>query len=284
MDRDLKESIEKLARVERLAEEEAMHGDNIAGAIEVNEDIEDKVALVNKLKKKLKFWTGIFVTGLVVLVIILLYVIYVFVSPKQEPEPVNQVVDKVYYHLDEVPITSIAQGYIDNAVATVDDLQNALRHTNAKYKLVDKLSSSPYRQADMPVGLLENGEYFYSSSLNPGVTLEDTILQIDVLDIGNIYTIYGDYDAALVEEIILDAWNENVYLLDTLSKTQAMGVLVEALDEEYGVDSVIQNDEGYYEVTDNGESFIPDKVTMIYLEESYIQYNTVALAYYYEWY
>ena len=43
LDKELKENIEKLAQAERLADEEKMATDSIIGAIEVSEDIEDKI-------------------------------------------------------------------------------------------------------------------------------------------------------------------------------------------------------------------------------------------------
>ena len=76
MDKDLKESIKKVAQAERLADEEKMSARNISGIIEVNEDIEDNNELILKLRRKLKNWKISFWTGFLVLIVILLYMIY----------------------------------------------------------------------------------------------------------------------------------------------------------------------------------------------------------------
>lgn len=55
MEKDLEKDIRRAAQAERLSEEEQLHGDNIAGTFEVNEDIEDKHELITKLRKSLKF-------------------------------------------------------------------------------------------------------------------------------------------------------------------------------------------------------------------------------------
>lgn len=54
MDKDMKKNVERLGQASRLIEEEQMHGDNIAGIIEINERTEDTNELITKLTKKLK--------------------------------------------------------------------------------------------------------------------------------------------------------------------------------------------------------------------------------------
>ena len=101
MDKDLKKDIEKLGQASRLVEEEQMHGENIAGIVETNEDIEDSNELITKLIKKLKVWKGVLITGIVVFIIILLYMLFTGVV-KKAPEPIEPS-HKTDYKVDEEP-------------------------------------------------------------------------------------------------------------------------------------------------------------------------------------
>ena len=76
MDKELKETIIELSEAQRMIEEEGFHGDNIAGAIEVNEGIEDNISLLKKLQSRLRGWTAAFTVGLITLIIILLYMLF----------------------------------------------------------------------------------------------------------------------------------------------------------------------------------------------------------------
>lgn len=101
MNKDLREDIEKLGQASRLAEEEQMHGENIAGTIETNEGIEDSNELITKLTKKLKVWKGVLITGIVVFILILLYMLFTGVV-KKAPEPVEPS-HKTDYKVEEEP-------------------------------------------------------------------------------------------------------------------------------------------------------------------------------------
>ena len=109
MEKDLEKDIRRVAQAERLSEEEQLHGDNIAGTFEVNEDIEDKYELITKLRKKLKVWRGILIAGFIVLLIILLYMLYIYRGSKEptpvpEPDPVfavNQEVTTITVNLED---------------------------------------------------------------------------------------------------------------------------------------------------------------------------------------
>ena len=87
MDKDMKKDVERLGQASRLIEEEQMHGNNIAGIIEINEQSEDTNELITKLTKKLKVWKGVLITGIVVFILILLYMLFTGVVHK-EPTPV----------------------------------------------------------------------------------------------------------------------------------------------------------------------------------------------------
>lgn len=92
---------------------------NIAGTIEVNESIEEKEYLISKLKKKLKSWRGIYITGLIVLLIILLYVIYVAVAERyktidSESIFVAQKVRNINYCLQDKVPTQIDLNYLEH--------------------------------------------------------------------------------------------------------------------------------------------------------------------------
>ena len=76
MDKGMKKDVERLGQASRLIEEEQMHGDNIAGIIEINERTEDTNELITKLTKKLKVWKGVLIAGIVVFILILLYMQY----------------------------------------------------------------------------------------------------------------------------------------------------------------------------------------------------------------
>lgn len=87
MDKGMKKDVERLGQASRLIEEEQMHGDNIAGIIEINERTEDTNELITKLTKKLKVWKGVLIAGIVVFILILLYMLFTGVVHK-EPTPV----------------------------------------------------------------------------------------------------------------------------------------------------------------------------------------------------
>lgn len=76
MDKNMKKDIKDMAQAERLIDEENMNADNIAGAIEVNEDLEDKEELVIKLLRKLKRWNVTLAMGIIVLILIILFMLY----------------------------------------------------------------------------------------------------------------------------------------------------------------------------------------------------------------
>lgn len=146
MDNELREDVKTLAALQRLKDEEAYHGENIARTIEVNEEIEENEYLLRKLKKQIRIWNGVLVAGVVALIIILLYMIYVYVTlpdttkpaeepvvieavePEPEPDPVPAVVQKtneetLIYMLDvpDINTEDILMTTLGNLVAGLDD-------------------------------------------------------------------------------------------------------------------------------------------------------------------
>lgn len=100
MDKETRGNIEKIAQAQRLADEEQMRAENIAGIIEANEDLDDHEDLIKKLRRQLKTWTGIFVSGVIALIIILLYMVYTVISfmhaaPDDVPEISEPVTEEV---------------------------------------------------------------------------------------------------------------------------------------------------------------------------------------------
>lgn len=83
MDKDMKKDVERLSQASRLVKEEQLHGDNIAGIVEINERTEDTNELITKLIKKLKLWKGVLITGIVVFILILLYMLFTGVVHKE---------------------------------------------------------------------------------------------------------------------------------------------------------------------------------------------------------
>ncbi len=58
MDKDLEKKIKAVERVCEIADMENMHGAEMAQGIEMNEEIEEKLALIKRLQSKLRFFQG----------------------------------------------------------------------------------------------------------------------------------------------------------------------------------------------------------------------------------
>lgn len=63
MDKDMRQSLKDIVQAERLKDEEAYKGDNIARSIEINEEIEEKEYLLEKVKKQYRLFRGSFFVG-----------------------------------------------------------------------------------------------------------------------------------------------------------------------------------------------------------------------------
>ncbi|MDE7476481.1 MAG: hypothetical protein K2M91_00785 [Lachnospiraceae bacterium] len=90
MDRDIERKIRAIEHAREIADIENINGKQIAQSIEMNEEIEEKLALVKSLKSKLRFFRGIALAEVVLLIIILLYSCGFF--EKEEEPPVEEVI------------------------------------------------------------------------------------------------------------------------------------------------------------------------------------------------
>lgn len=349
MEKDLEKDIRRVAQAERLSEEEQLHGDNIAGTFEVNEDIEDKYELITKLRKKLKVWRGILIAGFIILLIILLYMLYIYrgskePTPAPEPDPVvsvNQEVTTITVNLEDKLPETIDMSYLDiktygdyavdddytrevminpsnghcyipnpggyacieasdsgfaeihkmdysQEIITYESLLDAMAHTSRPYELVDSLTSQEYRRADVPIGRVDDntGDYvveFYNSESDSEVSLEDCVLQKDIIELGVFFAVNKSVDTEEVGAIIKDYFENTITCGGSGFRPDFEG-LINTLRDKYGIDSYYTNEDGEFVFTQNGAESIPENVTQIELNIAYSQYNPLALAYYYDWY
>lgn len=104
LDKDLSKMIKQLASTQLYLEEEGFHGSNIAGTIELNENIEDDISYLKKLQLRLRGWTSGFVIGVIVLIIILLYMIYAYMSTSFYTEDLAPAIIVAEKPLSEIPV------------------------------------------------------------------------------------------------------------------------------------------------------------------------------------
>lgn len=93
MDKDLEKSIKAVERAREVMDMESMHGAEMAQGIEINEEIEEKLALIKSLKSKLRFFRGFELAEVILLIVILLYSCGIF--DKEEEVPAEVVEEKV---------------------------------------------------------------------------------------------------------------------------------------------------------------------------------------------
>lgn len=56
MDKDIQNKIKVIERIKEITDIEKLHGTQMAQSIEMNEEIEEKLALIKSLKSKLRFF------------------------------------------------------------------------------------------------------------------------------------------------------------------------------------------------------------------------------------
>lgn len=93
MDKDLEKKIKAVERAREVMDMESMHGAEMAQGIEINEEIEEKLALIKSLKSKLRFFRGFELAEVILLIVILLYSCGIF--DKEEEIPAEVVEEKV---------------------------------------------------------------------------------------------------------------------------------------------------------------------------------------------
>lgn len=189
MDEKLKEDIKTVAAIERLKDEEAFKGENIAKKIEIDEEIEEKEYHLKKLQKRYKTLWGTFILGVIAFIIVLLYMIYEMVvlpetsktitdvpkpvvevdepkeTPKEDKKEVNQAVstkDLVYeLSLPKIDKSKIKRITLGDIVSTLDD-KDVL-----KYNEIDYYSDGTgfkYEEDNIKTVSLEKGVSVFSLS------------------------------------------------------------------------------------------------------------------------
>lgn len=183
MDKDLKKDVEQLAQAKRLEEEEALHGENIAQGIELQEEVEEKERYLSKLRKQIKVWRGIFLAGLFALICILLYacaqakLTETTMEVKQEPvvslpqitptpEPIipkkETYIKDMYFVLEKPEISS------NNLLSTTHQELLALESSTEQFSVIVSLDDS---------GIVDDivaGErvYSYAEGSNPLICID----------------------------------------------------------------------------------------------------------------
>ncbi|MCM1217820.1 MAG: hypothetical protein NC548_25290 [Lachnospiraceae bacterium] len=151
MDKDIRKSVENLERGYELAQEEGMHGGRMAQTLEVNEELEDRLDLVRKLKARIKVMRGIALGALAVLVIVLLYACASMLQKeepaeeKTEPEIVQTAVSESLFYRMEVPDVDVSQ----IRSATLEELVSGLDG----YDFLDYLGVRYFAGSEAPQGV-----------------------------------------------------------------------------------------------------------------------------------
>jgi hypothetical protein len=137
MDKDLERDIRRVAQAERLADEEKMGTRNLAGIIEVNEDLEDKADLITKLQRKLRNWKVFTILGFIALLIVITYTVYVTVilprirtaAPSVPIETVDDSTEVIEDTEQDVPVDQVVADaslyfMLDVPQISLDDLNS----------------------------------------------------------------------------------------------------------------------------------------------------------------
>lgn len=95
MDKDLEKKIKAVERASEIADIENMHGAEMAQGIEMNEEIEEKLALIKRLQSKLRFFRGTALAEVILLIIILLYSCGIFEKKEEIPVEVPPIEENV---------------------------------------------------------------------------------------------------------------------------------------------------------------------------------------------
>lgn len=85
MNKDWEKNIKAVERAREVMDMESMHGAEMAQGIEMNEEIEEKLALIKRLQSKLRFFRGTALAEVILLIIILLYSCGIFEKKEEIP-------------------------------------------------------------------------------------------------------------------------------------------------------------------------------------------------------
>lgn len=164
MDKELEQNVKDLERGYELKQEEAMHGERVGQTLEMNEELEDKLELVKKLRKQLKFTRGTSIGVFTVLILVLLYACVTYIMhpsqtvtektitynlevPEQAEEPEHIVHNETLTFVMEVPEIDMSQV----KSITLDELMGTLSTRKDKVVYLDET----YKQGDeYPSGVI----------------------------------------------------------------------------------------------------------------------------------
>lgn len=142
MDKELEQNVKDLERGYELKQEEAMHGERVGQTLEMNEELEDKLELIKKLRKQLKLTRGTSIGVLAVLVLVLLYACVTYIM-----HPSQTVTEKTITYNLEVPKPDMSQ--VESI--TLDELMGTLEHP---LDYVDYLGSEYKIGSNYPSGVI----------------------------------------------------------------------------------------------------------------------------------
>lgn len=134
MDKQTKNEIKILAKLKRYKDEQKLNGEQIAQTIEVNEAIEDKVAELKSLKRKIKYINIVTLISLFILIIILLYSVIVYLTRDKEPEPIPAPIQEPVHVAQEydylISVNGVAFNREDLSSYTSQELLNLVRNNS----------------------------------------------------------------------------------------------------------------------------------------------------------
>lgn len=139
MDKEFEKDVKDLERGYELKQEETIHGERIGQTLEMNEELEDKLDLVKKLKKQIKTTRGISIGVLAVLIIVLLYACVTYIlHPKQT------VTEETITYNMEVPkpdISQVESVTLDELMGTLELPLDWVRYSGNEYHMGDSCPS-----------------------------------------------------------------------------------------------------------------------------------------------
>lgn len=283
MDKELKEKIIELSEAQRMIEEEGFHGDNIAGAIEVNEGIEDNISLLKKLQSRLRGWTAAFTVGLITLIIILLYMLFAsnslsfFMGSNGSPqeieittlvpdEPVSsqpdeptppETIPETTEEPSETPETEINQEISEIEFNLVEEFYSIDTFLNFVYEGTEFYADTTVR--DFEVGATK----FEETTING----RKADLEQRITKPGSWYvTVPYEADEATVKQSVEEVFDtyykaSDLWLEDSNISLNMLKNVQAKLDNFLGASPMRKSDDGVYTIIDTGE--VPEHITKI---------------------
>lgn len=280
MDKQTKNEIKILAKLKRYKDEQKLNGEQIAQTIEVNEAIEDKVAELKSLKRKIKHTNIVTLISLFILIIILLYSVIVYLTRDKEPEPIP-VPDPLPVHIAQeydflISVNGVALNQEDLSSYTSQELLNLVRNnsdseiTCNEFTKIGSENDVHFINKDANVTYYSYDEAFEAlRSMKPTINITSSRHQdgfkSNIQYIAGDYT-WGyplDYSCQLVtsEGLWLGFSDKSIKTIiennqDNISVTTSEDVLVFSSDEEVNVNEILSGVDtpSHYVITDNSKS------------------------------